>query len=60
MLTDIFATRYADKPLWNSVGEVESALLVQSYRLIAEELMPLKQNGKVAEAMKGMRLAVAS
>jgi hypothetical protein len=39
-ITDIFARRYAKRPLWEAFGREDLALLVQCYRLIAEQLMP--------------------
>jgi hypothetical protein len=49
MLTDIFATRYVDRPLWATVGAPQKALLVQCYRLLAEQLMPPTKLGKTDE-----------
>lgn len=40
MLTDIFAIRYADRPIWNTVGEAETALCTQGYRILAEQIIP--------------------
>lgn len=50
MLTDIFAERYKDRTIWNSVDSVETALLTQCFRVIAEQVMPLTfDNGKVCQ-----------
>ena len=46
MLTDIFSQRYADRKLWTSVGESERALLIQGYRMLAEQVMPPHDAGK--------------
>lgn len=40
MLTDIFARRYENRPLFSAVGPREQALLVQAYRIINEQLFP--------------------
>lgn len=40
MLVDIFARRYAAQPLWTSFGENERRLLVQSFRLLEEQVAP--------------------
>ena len=40
MLTDIFATRYADVELWDRFGDQESRLIVQAFRLLEEEIFP--------------------
>lgn len=40
MLTDIFANRYADVPLWTAFTETEKRLLVQLWRLATEDLVP--------------------
>ena len=48
MLTDIFAYRYADVPLWENVEERTRRLLVQGFRIVSEELYPCwYANGKV-------------
>ncbi len=46
MLTDIFANRYADTPIWTSFGETESRLLVQCFRIISEQMFPYWKDGK--------------
>jgi hypothetical protein len=40
MLTDIFARRYENRPLFSTVGPREHALFVQAYRIINEQLFP--------------------
>lgn len=37
-LTDIFARRYRDKPIWTRFGENERRLLVQASRIVSEQL----------------------
>ena len=44
MLTDIFAIRYADRPIWSEFREADRVLLVQGFRMVAEQLFP--PNGK--------------
>ena len=38
MLTDVFFRRYADRPMFASVGAKESALFVQAYRIVNEQI----------------------
>lgn len=38
MLTDVFFRRYADRSLFTSVGSKESALFVQAYRIVNEQI----------------------
>jgi hypothetical protein len=45
LLTDIFATRYATVPLWETFTEQERRLLVQSYRILAEDVCPYYRGG---------------
>ena len=40
MLTDIFARRYENRPLFKTFGPREKALFVQAYRLINEQIFP--------------------
>jgi hypothetical protein len=40
MLTDIFANRYANRTIWEQCTEVETRLLTQCFRIIAEQLIP--------------------
>jgi hypothetical protein len=52
MLTDIFATRYADRPIWTAVGERERILITQGWRIVLEQVMPYWRDGKVFEFNK--------
>ncbi|MFT7775334.1 AbiJ-NTD4 domain-containing protein [Roseateles sp.] len=45
MLTDIFADRYKDQPIWTKFGESERRLLTQIYNLI-KEVYPYWRDGK--------------
>ncbi|MGQ0511868.1 MAG: AbiJ-NTD4 domain-containing protein [Betaproteobacteria bacterium] len=38
MLTDVFFRRYANRPMFSSVGQKESALFVQAYRIVNEQI----------------------
>jgi hypothetical protein len=38
MLTDVFFRRYANRPLFESVGQKESAFFVQAYRIVDEQI----------------------
>ena len=40
MLTDIFAFRYANKPIWKKFTQREKRLLVQTFSIIGEQLEP--------------------
>lgn len=40
MLTDIFAYRYLEKPIWDNFDENARRLLVQGFRIVAEQLFP--------------------
>ena len=42
MLTDIFAYRYAQTPIWENFGEVERRLLVQAFQIVSEQLYPYR------------------
>ncbi|KAB2781196.1 AbiJ-NTD4 domain-containing protein [Brucella anthropi] len=46
MLHDIFARRYEDTPLRDSFEQRDSRLLVQAFRILAEDMYPYYQNGK--------------
>ena len=46
MLTDIFAYRYASTILWPTFTERERRLVVQAYRIFAEDLCPYWKDGK--------------
>jgi hypothetical protein len=50
MLTDIFANRYANRALWQTCSAPELRLLVQSYRNIAEQVLPCWKDGKVVDS----------
>lgn len=38
MLTDVFFRRYANQPMFTTVGQKESALFVQAYRIVNEQI----------------------
>ena len=38
MLTDVFFRRYANRPMFATVGQKESALFVQAYRIVNEQI----------------------
>jgi len=44
MLTDIFAYRYADRPIWTEFRETDRVLLVQGFQLVSEQLFPLSKD----------------
>lgn len=47
MLTDIFAYRYLENPIWDNFDENARRLLVQGFRIVAEQLCPYYDaNGK--------------
>ena len=52
MLTDIFARRYADVPLWTQFTTSESRLINQGFRIVLEQLFPYYINGKESAAGK--------
>lgn len=52
MLTDIFSDRYVKRVLWEQYTEVESKLLNQCFRIVAEQLFPYWINGKESEFAK--------
>jgi hypothetical protein len=53
MLTDVFFRRYANRPMFSSVGQRERALFVQSYRIINEQIWKYYgQDGKVDGRVK--------
>ena len=47
MLTDIFARRYQDVPIWNDFDEAARRLLVQGFRIVSEQLFPYSEDKKV-------------
>lgn len=55
MLTDVFFRRYADRPVFASVGSKESALIVQAYRIINEQIWKYYgYDKKVDESVKAI------
>lgn len=52
MLTDIFAERYSYRVLWEAYTEAESKLLVQCFRIVAEQLIPYWVNGEESDTAK--------
>jgi hypothetical protein len=53
MLTDIFAERYSSRVLWEAYTETESKLLMQCFRIVAEQLIPYYIDGKESVEAKG-------
>jgi hypothetical protein len=58
MLTDIFAERYSSRIIWDEFTEAESRLLIQSFRIVAEQLIPYYVNGKESSEGKAKWKAV--
>ncbi len=54
MLTDIFANRYLDVVLWEEFDERARRLLVQSFRIVSEQLFPYYNNGSENPQMKDL------
>ncbi|HWN53454.1 MAG TPA: hypothetical protein VNO18_27165 [Xanthobacteraceae bacterium] len=52
MLTDIFATRYLELKLWDGFAEQDRRLLVQSFRLLEEQICPYYVDSKESPAGK--------
>ena len=52
MLTDIFAYRYIDVPLFSELTEPLRRLLVQGFRILNEQVQPYWINGKESEPGK--------
>lgn len=52
MLTDIFAHRYLDRPIWSEYTELERRLLNQAFGIVKEALPYYDLNGKEIEANK--------
>ena len=53
MLTDIFAYRYLETPIWNTFDENSRRLLVQGFRIVSEQLFPYYDfNGKASSGSK--------
>lgn len=50
MLTDIFANRYADRPIWTEYTGREQKLIVQMFRIVKEQVIPYwTHDGKANE-----------
>jgi AbiJ N-terminal domain 4 len=55
MLTDVFFRRYANRPMFASVGQRESALFVQAYRIVNEQIWKYYgYDKKVDESVKAI------
>lgn len=55
MLTDVFFLRYANRPMFTSVGPKESALFVQAYRIVNEQIWRYHgYDNKVDESVKAI------
>lgn len=52
MLTDIFAYRYADQPIWTSYTEIEQRLLNQAFGIVKDAIPYWTADGKVNETNK--------
>jgi hypothetical protein len=52
MLTDIFSERYISREIWINFTEDESKLLVQCFRIVAEQVIPYWVNGKESNNAK--------
>lgn len=53
MLTDVFFRRYENRPMFKSVGQKESALFVQAYRIVDEQIWKYYgYDDKVDESIK--------
>ena len=52
MLTDIFAHRYVDRPIWAAYTELEKRLLNQAFGIVKDALPYYDSNGKEIEANK--------
>ncbi|ABM59266.1 AbiJ-NTD4 domain-containing protein [Verminephrobacter eiseniae] len=49
MLTDIFAYRYLDQPIWSNYTEIEQRLLNQVFGVVKDALLPYSHDGNVNE-----------
>lgn len=59
MLTDVFFRRYANRPMFESVGQRESALFVQTYRIVNEQIWKYYgYDEKVDESVKTIWTAI--
>lgn len=55
MLTDVFFRRYANRPMFASVGQRETALFVQAYRIVNEQIWKYYgYDNKVDESVKAV------
>jgi hypothetical protein len=52
MLTDIFAHRYLEIPIWDNFDENARRLLVQGFRIVSEQLFPYYSGGKEISGAK--------
>lgn len=52
MLTDIFAYRYVDQPIWSTYTETEQRLLIQSFGIVKDALPYYTTEGKENEKNK--------
>ncbi|MGU8081213.1 AbiJ-NTD4 domain-containing protein [Burkholderia pyrrocinia] len=52
MLTDVFFRRYENRPMFKSVGQKESVLFVQVYRIVDEQIWKYYGYNKVDERVK--------
>jgi hypothetical protein len=52
MLTDIFAYRYADQPIWSTYTEIEQRLLNQAFGIVKDALLYYTAEGKENEKNK--------
>ncbi len=52
MLTDIFAYRYLDQPIWSNYTEIEQRLLNQAFGIVKDALPYYTWEGKVNEINK--------
>jgi hypothetical protein len=50
VLTDIFARRYANAPLWRAYTDTEATLLLQAFRLVERQVLPLQKPGRIYAA----------
>lgn len=58
MLTDIFADRYIDIPMWDSIEDIDKKILVQGFRIVSEQLYPYWVNGKESPKAKEVWTAI--
>lgn len=55
MLTDVFFRRYANRPMFTTVGQKESAFFVQAYRIVNEQIWKYYgYDKKVDESVKAV------